>query len=654
MNLSRNMFHYGLPEPLAAQRTLCAGELTLALEGGDLRYLRWGEHEILRRVYVAVRDHNWGTIPPSFSDWQLDVQHDSFHVTFNAVHQQDTIDFFWRGDIRGDANGTISYEMDGMARSTFRRNRIGFCVLLPASVAGASARVEHADGTVETARLPIQVSPDQPVLPFANLRAVAYQVAPDVWTKVAFDGEIFEMEDQRNWTDASYKIFGTPLSLPFPVTIEKGTRIRQALTIALENPSARRATTRTESAEIIVELGTRTMPLPDIGVCVASHGEPLTAKELERLKRLKLAHLRVDLALDAADWRATLSTATAQSNELGVPLEIALPLTDSPLDSLQELRVALEELRPTVKRWLIAPQPERYKGGAPFPKLLADARTTLAAYAPNALVCGGTNADFIFLARNLSALHAADALFFSINPQAHATDHRSVVETLSAQASVIETARTLAQGRPIFVSPITFKPRFNAYATTPTPPTPPGELPPPVDARQLSLFGAGWTAASLKYAAQGGAAGITYFETTGWRGLIETPNGSPVPNKFPSQPGQLFPLYYVFRGVGEMRGGNVLKTQSSDPLTVEVLALERDWRRIILIGNLTSDTQRVRLAPFKALHATLRRLNEQTAEMAIDDEQAFDASAQPLTHIQIGKLMLDLLPFEVAQIEIQG
>jgi len=653
MNLPRNVLYYGTSEPLAEQRTLRAGGITLALEGGDLRYLRWGAHEILRRVYVAVRDHNWGTVPPNFSDWQIDVQPDSFHVSFNVVHQQDTLDFFWRGDIRGDAHGTISYEMDGTARSTFRRNRIGFCVLLPTSAAGAPVRVEHADGTSETAPLPIQVSPDQPVLPFANLRSVTYQVAPDVWAKVAFDGEIFEMEDQRNWTDASYKIFGTPLSLPFPVTAEKGTRIHQTLTITVDAPAAPRSR-QVPVAETTITLGTRGVALPDIGLCVASHGEPLSPHELERLKRLNLAHLRADIALDAEDWRARLDNATAQSHELGVPLEIALPLTDSPLDSLQELRAALEERRPMVNRWLIAPQPERYKGGAPLKILLADARTALASYAPHTLICGGTNADFIFLARNLSALNAADALFFAINPQAHATDHRSVVETLAAQAVVIETARTLAQERPVCVTPITFKPRFNPYATSPAPLTPPGELPPQVDPRQMSLFGAGWTAGSIKYIAQGGAASATYFEMTGWRGVMEKPNGSPVPDKFPSRPGQLFPLYYVFRAVGDMRGGNVLGAQSSDPLKVEVLALQRDSRRIILIGNLTPDTQQVQLAPFDALHATLRRLNEQTAEMAISDEQAFEASAQTLTSIPNGQLTLDLLPFELAQIEIQG
>ena len=114
--------------------------------------------------------------------------------------------------------------MDGVARSTFLRNRIGFCVLHPIhECAGAACRIEHVDGTVETTRFPQYIAPQalvdgiiHPVYPFADLRAMAHEVQPGVWADLRFEGETFEMEDQRNWTDASYKTYGTPLRLPFP------------------------------------------------------------------------------------------------------------------------------------------------------------------------------------------------------------------------------------------------------------------------------------------------------------------------------------------------------------------------------------------------------------------------------------------------------
>lgn len=70
--LTTNIVRYGSDEPLAEQIPLRAGPLTLIYEAGDVRYLKLGNREILRRIYVAVRDRNWGTIPPRLSnvEWQ--------------------------------------------------------------------------------------------------------------------------------------------------------------------------------------------------------------------------------------------------------------------------------------------------------------------------------------------------------------------------------------------------------------------------------------------------------------------------------------------------------------------------------------------------------------------------------------------------------
>ncbi len=60
--LPKAVLYYGKDEPLPEQVPLRAGPLTLSYEAGDLRYIKLGEHEILRRIYVAIRDRNWGTI----------------------------------------------------------------------------------------------------------------------------------------------------------------------------------------------------------------------------------------------------------------------------------------------------------------------------------------------------------------------------------------------------------------------------------------------------------------------------------------------------------------------------------------------------------------------------------------------------------------
>ena len=58
--------------------------------------------------------------------------------------------------------------------------------------------------------------------------------------KVIMEGDTFETEDQRNWTDASFKTYCTPLGLPFPVEIKKGDVVEQSITIGLEGSVKRR------------------------------------------------------------------------------------------------------------------------------------------------------------------------------------------------------------------------------------------------------------------------------------------------------------------------------------------------------------------------------------------------------------------------------
>jgi hypothetical protein len=132
------------------------------------------------------------------------------------------------------------------------------------------------------------------------------------------------------------------------------------------------------------------------------------------------------------------------------------------------------------------------------------ARGILADDDPAAKIGGGTNAYFAELNRARPPVDALDLVCYSLNPQVHASDNASLVENLEAQAATVRGARRFAGTLPIAVGPITLRPRFNPNATGPGPETAPGALPPQVDVRQMSLFGAGWTLGSLKALSLGG------------------------------------------------------------------------------------------------------------------------------------------------------
>lgn len=654
--LAKKVLYDGKNEVLPERIPLRAGPLSLFYEQGDLRYIRLGKVEVLRRVYVAVRDRNWGTVSPRPANLHMSLHTDSFYISFEVENVHAEIDFAWKGEIIGEAQGKITFKMTGVARSTFLSNRIGFCVLHPATCAGATAQVGHADGTIESGSFPELICPDQPVMPFAELRWLSHQVVPGVWAEVRFEGDVFEMEDQRNWTDASFKTFCPPLRLPYPARIEASTRIEQAVILTLREDQSTPAKAAaswylTEPQPVTFSLQEgQTLPVPRLGLGVASHGEPLTATERSRLKALSLDHLRVDLNLAEDDFPDLLRRAAAEAEAIGVSLEAALLLGEYPSEGLERLRRAVESSQAPIKTWLVYPLKEHFWGDSPTRRALEAARQHLGGLVPGARFAAGTNNDLIFMLRTPPPLDLVDLVTFAINPQVHAFDNASLVETLSVQGVAVRTARRLAASKPVMVSPVTLKPRFNPYATGSAPQLAAGELPPQVDVRQMSLLGAGWTAGSLKYLSESGAESITYYETSGWRGVMETEQGSPLPEVFQSIPASVFPLYHVLADFGDCRGGEVILSCSSDPLRVEGISLRKSRERRLILANLTSEPQQVLIRGLGG-QARVRLLDETSAEEALFAPERFRLRAGAEMQAEGGNLLLTLLPYAVARVD---
>lgn len=101
---------------------LRAGAMVMQFENGDIRYIRVGRHEILRRIYVAVRDQNWGTVPARITIHDLAVQPDAFKIRFRAEHDQGDIHFVRDGEIIGGADNTLRFTI--LITSAIRNRRL--------------------------------------------------------------------------------------------------------------------------------------------------------------------------------------------------------------------------------------------------------------------------------------------------------------------------------------------------------------------------------------------------------------------------------------------------------------------------------------------------------------------------------------------------
>jgi hypothetical protein len=237
-----------------------------------------------------------------------------------------------------------------------------------------------------------------------------------------------------------------------------------------------------------------------------------------------------------------------------------------------------------------------------------------------------------------------------VNPQVHAFDNESLVETAECQAATVASARQFCGDLPLAIGPITLKMQFNPNATGPESEIEPGILPFQIDIRQMSLFGAAWTTASLKYILESGVYSATYYETSGWLGVMETEAGPPAPDRFRSLPGSVFPLYHVLADVGEFAGGQVIPTHSSDTLRIDGLALRRGDKTRVLIANLSPQVQKVTVQDLGQT-LSVRRLDETNAEDAMQLPESFRSQAGERAETAAGVLELDLLPYAVVRID---
>ena len=551
-------------------------------------------------VNFALRDHNWGTIPFEIQAERVQTNPSSFDITYQARFSQTGVDFTFVCRIAGRDDGEIVFQIEGQSSSEFLTNRAGFTVLHPLrECVGKPLTIFHADGTKEARAFPELISPHQPAKEVTGFR---WPLSNGAEAEIHFAGEVFEMEDQRNWTDASFKTYCTPLSRPFPIQMKKGDRVRQEIRLKLHGVVENQL--RTERDSIRISGKGFWLSFPEVGVACSSGKRGFSSEELTRLKALKLSHYRVDVNGTEADWLEQWQAKAQEASQLGIPMELALHL-ESAEDSLETF---LDALAPHASRIASITVFVRGEKVTPAETVATHIRNLRRAF-PRARIGGGTDAFFAELNRDRVETSSLDYVNFSLNPQVHASDVLSIIETLEAQPATVETAASFAGGREVHVSPVTLKMRWNPNATGPEPERPPEALPADVDLRQMSLFAAVWTLGCIKQLAESGVRLMTLFETLGEKGLMHLEEPA-YPERFPAPAGSLFPVYFVLR---ELAGAESIQpVQSTVPLAADGLWIHKQ-RDVLLLANYTACRQQIEL-PEMFHRGALRVLDVEGAE----------------------------------------
>ncbi|MET0860600.1 MAG: hypothetical protein ABW091_06175, partial [Microbacterium sp.] len=391
-----------LLEREASAVTLVSGPWSLSLRGAELDDITYDGVLVVRSIRLVVRDEDWGTLPVQLDSTDLPAG-------FRAVGEGSELTLSGRAGTRGGVcTWTLTLRTDGPAlrvgarveaTAEFRRNRLGLIVLHPPELAGQPFAVEHPDGSTTQTVFPEHISPHQPA---QDIRGLSWRTAPAgqggnvVDSVLRFSGDVFEMEDQRNWTDASFKTYSTPLSEPFPVELAPGTVVDQSLELRCTSAGGSAPDGSETPTPVTVSFGPAdaTRRLPVVTTSVSSgrvSGPPIPAA---------FGPLVCELDPGAANWRAVLDRAATEAG--GRPLDLRLIVdaageATSVLDHVREADLAIARLGVFSRRTHISD-----------PVLLSDVRGLLEDRGTRAELLGGTRAHFTELNRNVDRLAGWD------------------------------------------------------------------------------------------------------------------------------------------------------------------------------------------------------------------------------------------------------
>jgi len=500
--------------------TLTAGPLHLLYDNGMLRSVKYNGTEFIRRIYMALRDRHWNTIPYTIISQTIDTTSASFAIRFNAIHDENGIVFSWKGEFRGSSDGTITATLKGTAASSFLRNRIGWCVLHPLPLCkNLLCKVTRTDGAVVRTRFPgSAIAPYQPFPPFSALR---YRISDTMECSMSFDGDVFETEDQRNWTDASFKTYSTPQSIPSPVQVNSGDKIIQAISVALSPVQSEKTDTSVimpkRSDNRSSDNTTRIRPYIGLGITI---NEVLNRDPASLPQPLPADHLRISIDADHTTHPDLAEKLSAWCIAHQTRLELALYLSENFKEECRRTAEALHSCAPVLERILLLHRETTLTR----PGALDAARNAFGHLLGPGSFFTGTDRYFVEINRTDPLELPSSGICFSANPQVHTFDDCIIMENLEGLEEVLHHARTICGERPLALSPLTLRPRKN-----PLRPEKAGGY----DSRQTTDFGAAWLTGVLDVLFRSPLHSCTLFTGLIGRGGLFDENGTP------------FPLYHV-------------------------------------------------------------------------------------------------------------
>jgi len=467
---------------------------TLDIAKAAIRNITYQGSQIIDLLYTAIRPVDWSTLEATehFEEINNSGENCIIKITdiFNEGLKATSII-----TLKSNGRFNIAYELVGSVET--KLNRWGICFCLN-SADWIGATISYAESKFVLSN---DISPQvfingitQGLFPAANEMKFEARDGRSIFAKSS--GKVLEAEDQRNWTDNSYKIYSGSLSEPLPIAIAVGHKFTQEIEFELTSQQGQIV----DGSKILVK---EIDSLPRIGVQFNAEST-LTNEDLDRaLTILDIDHIRIN-----EESLTTQKMAFISSH--GLLLEAALLSSHSE----EELGYEIEHLSarvPAGSRLLVQREGRQLVEAKDLPK-----NNSLNSIIP------GTDGYLVDLHRDKRDF--GNSVSYSITPSVHTSDLESIFKTLQTQSKTIEFAKRRIAPQ-VSISPITLSTRGNPET---------GHLrenrnnfsQPDLAGRIKTIEAASWTLGSIFALASADAFSGTWHELFGEFGIIYSENGA--------------------------------------------------------------------------------------------------------------------------------
>src|ERR1700722_18661184 len=406
------------------------------IRGNGFGPFRHCGREFLRRIFVSVRDRNWQEISPT--QWNCTVNEPGRGIRVVARHTSELVDFEWHGRLQWSADAReLSFDFEGRALRTMEICRLGLVVLHPIEAMTGAIVTTRGPGGQQDLTVPNCIAP-QPVvngIPMAMTEpfsAMAIEHPEIGRLEVSFTGDLFELEDQRNWGDASFKTYCTPLRLGFPRTIDQGSRVAHRFEAALFPAQTAAPEQHAENGKVL-RIG-RMAPASFEAI-----GNPNWV--------LGWDHIRINLGdgVDADSMQRLFARCPpATMLEIGMAIDEATRVSADMTDLLNQHGVRVSTL---ILRDLKRPLPTA--------EAVARVRQALRSGPASRIpLLASPNGYFVEFNRNEPFELDVDGIAFPVSSTVHADDADTILANVGAVGDMIAAARRVTGKSLISISPL--------------------------------------------------------------------------------------------------------------------------------------------------------------------------------------------------------